>query len=202
MIYFVLWDFGLRMRHVSEILVPGFGRPVLLCGARCLGPEGWLHTYEMVTEHFVNPNLSVIVSKCWFSGYVHGVRQNICVESLPQPWPRLPDFWLFTSVNGCRADWRHSCLFPVCWRFEWPSSIVVGFYHHEPSRSCCFSLCNCLLLRSVGFRPNRCTWWNTWPRDDWCPWPSEGCCCSTDRKLRSLLSVGSHFDGSGGSKLM
>ena len=40
------------MRHVSEILVPG-----------CLGPEGWLHTYEMVTEHFANPNFSVVVAK-------------------------------------------------------------------------------------------------------------------------------------------
>ena len=26
------------MCHVSEVLVPGFGRPVLLCGARCLEP--------------------------------------------------------------------------------------------------------------------------------------------------------------------
>ena len=25
-------------------------------GARCLGPVGWLHTFEMVTEHFANPN--------------------------------------------------------------------------------------------------------------------------------------------------
>ena len=33
--------------------------------ARCLGPEGWLHTYEMVTEHFTDPNLSVVVAKCW-----------------------------------------------------------------------------------------------------------------------------------------
>ena len=31
------------MRQVSELLVPGFGRPVL-CGAGCLGPEGWRHT--------------------------------------------------------------------------------------------------------------------------------------------------------------
>ena len=34
--------------------------------ARCLGHVGWLHTFEMVTEHFANPNLSVSVSKCWF----------------------------------------------------------------------------------------------------------------------------------------
>ena len=29
-----------------------------------------------------------------------------------------------------------------------------------------------------------------------------GCCCCTHRELRSLLSVGSHFDGSGDSKLV
>ena len=58
------------MHHVSGILVPGFGRIVLLCRARCLGPEGWLHTYEMVTEHFDHPNLSVVVAKCWFLGCV------------------------------------------------------------------------------------------------------------------------------------
>ena len=56
------------MRHVSELLVSGFGRPVLLCRARCLRPEGWLHSYEMVMEHFANPNLSVVVAKCWFLG--------------------------------------------------------------------------------------------------------------------------------------
>ena len=28
------------MRHVSEVLVPGFGRPVCCVGARCLGPVG------------------------------------------------------------------------------------------------------------------------------------------------------------------
>ena len=58
------------MRHVSEVLVPGFCRPVLLCRARCLGPVGWLHTLEMVMEHFANPNLSVVVAKCWFLGFV------------------------------------------------------------------------------------------------------------------------------------
>ena len=46
------------MWHVSEILVPAFGRHVLLC----LG--------KMVTEHFANSNLSVVVAKCWFSGFV------------------------------------------------------------------------------------------------------------------------------------
>ena len=35
------------MRHVSELRVPGFGRPGLLCG---LGPDGWRDTYEMDTN--------------------------------------------------------------------------------------------------------------------------------------------------------
>ena len=55
------------MSHVSEILVPGFSRRVLLYrGKMPLELEGWLHTYEMVTEHFADPNLSVVVAKCWF----------------------------------------------------------------------------------------------------------------------------------------
>ena len=58
------------MPHVSGVLVPGFGRPVLLCRARCLGPEGWLHKFEVVTEHFANQNLSVVVAKCCFLGFV------------------------------------------------------------------------------------------------------------------------------------
>ena len=42
-------------------------------GARCLGHMGWLHTFEMVTEHFANPNLSVVVvtcRSCWFPNLV------------------------------------------------------------------------------------------------------------------------------------
>ena len=55
------------MRHVSEVLVSGFGRPVLLCRGKIVG---WLHTFDMVTEHFANPNLSVVVAKCCFLGFV------------------------------------------------------------------------------------------------------------------------------------
>ena len=53
-------DIGLvsDMHQVSELLVP-----VLLCQASCLKPEGWLHAYEMVMEHFANPNLSVVIAK-------------------------------------------------------------------------------------------------------------------------------------------
>ena len=59
---------GSDMRHVSQVLVPGFCRPVLLCRDGCY--VGWLHTFEMVTEHFASPNLSVVVAKCWFLLFV------------------------------------------------------------------------------------------------------------------------------------
>ena len=58
------------MRDVSEVLVPGFGRPVLLCRGKMPRAVGWLHKFEMVMEHFTNPNLSVVVAKCWFLGFV------------------------------------------------------------------------------------------------------------------------------------
>ena len=42
------------MRLVSEVLVPGSVALSCRVGARCLGPVGWLNTFEMVTEHFAN----------------------------------------------------------------------------------------------------------------------------------------------------
>ena len=58
------------MRHVSELLVPDFGRPVLLCRGKMPRARGMAHTYEMVTEHFANPNLRVVAARCWFLGFV------------------------------------------------------------------------------------------------------------------------------------
>ena len=55
------------MRHVS---VPVSIALSCCVGARCLRHVGWLHTFEMVTEHFAKPNLSVVVAKCWFLGFV------------------------------------------------------------------------------------------------------------------------------------
>ena len=58
------------MRHVLEVLVPVFCRPSCCAGVRCLGPVGWMYSFEMVTEHFAHSNLSVVVAKCWFLGFV------------------------------------------------------------------------------------------------------------------------------------
>ena len=57
------------MRHVSELLVPGFGRPVVLCRAGCLEPVGWQHMCEKDLELSANQNLSVVLAKCWFLGF-------------------------------------------------------------------------------------------------------------------------------------
>ena len=58
------------MSHVSQLRVPGLGCLSCCVGARRHGPVGWRHMYEMVTEHFANQNLSVVVAKCWFLGFV------------------------------------------------------------------------------------------------------------------------------------
>ena len=61
------------MRHVSELLVPGFGRllvPGFGCaGTGCLESVGWKHMYEMDLKLFANPNSSVVIAKCWFLGF-------------------------------------------------------------------------------------------------------------------------------------
>ena len=58
------------MRHVSELLVPGFGRPVLMCRGKMPRARGMAAYLRDGTEHFENPNLSVVVAKCWFWGFV------------------------------------------------------------------------------------------------------------------------------------
>ena len=65
-------------RHISELLVPGFGRPVLLCRMECRGPVGWLLMCEMDMGHFGNPNLSVAVVRRCYSGCVVLDRTFTC----------------------------------------------------------------------------------------------------------------------------
>ena len=58
------------MRHVSELLVPSFGRPVLLCRGKMPRAGGMaVFVRDGYTEHFANPNLSVVVAKCCFLGF-------------------------------------------------------------------------------------------------------------------------------------
>ena len=57
------------MRHVLELLVPGFGRPVLFCQGRLPRARG-MGAYVRDMEHFAKPSLSVVVAKWWFLGFV------------------------------------------------------------------------------------------------------------------------------------
>ena len=107
-----------------------------------------------------------------------GVRQNLHVLSLY----RNPDL----------DDQIFDCLLTSM------AARVVGFYNHKSSWCCSLWLCNCVWLRSVGCRNDPCTWCNAWP-PYWYSWRI-GRCCSTQRYLRSLLPVGSHFDGTGCTK--
>ena len=66
------------IRHVWEIWFLDSVALSCCVGVRCLGPEGWLHMLKMVTEHFANPNLSVVVAKCWFLGCVVSDRIFMC----------------------------------------------------------------------------------------------------------------------------
>ena len=58
------------MRHVSEVLVPGFYRPVLLCRGKIPRERGMAAYVRDGYGAFANPNLSVVVAKCWFLGFV------------------------------------------------------------------------------------------------------------------------------------
>ena len=57
-------------RHVSELLVPGFGRPVLLCRGKLPRARVIAAYDEMDMEDFAHQNLSVVVVECWLLGFV------------------------------------------------------------------------------------------------------------------------------------
>ena len=59
------------IRHVSEVLVPGFGRPVLLCRGKMPRARGMAAYVRDGYGVFRQPKLfSVVVAKCWFLGFV------------------------------------------------------------------------------------------------------------------------------------
>ena len=73
--------------------------------ARCLGPAGRLHTYEMVTEHLANPKFDCGCCEMLFFR-ICGVRQNIYVFSLYSN-PDLNDrifYCLLASMAAVQAD--------------------------------------------------------------------------------------------------
>ena len=64
--------------HMSELLVPGFGRPVLLCRDGVPRARGMAAYVRDGMGHFANLNLSVAVVRCWYSGCVVLDRTSMC----------------------------------------------------------------------------------------------------------------------------
>ena len=111
----LLWSetFVSDMRHVSELLVNGFGRPVLLCRGRMPRARGMAAYVRAGYGAFCQPKLSTVVAEMLVFR-VCGARQNLYVFSLY----RIPDLddlifnCLLTSNSAMLAeDVRASFLF-------------------------------------------------------------------------------------------
>ena len=92
------------MPHVSETMVSGFGRPVLLCRGKMPRAQGMAAYVRDGYGAFRQPRYEC--GCCEMLVFrVCGVRQNLYVFSLYRN-PDIDDriFLLFTSINGCRAD--------------------------------------------------------------------------------------------------
>ena len=72
------------MRYVSELLVPGFGRPVLLCRERMPRARGMAAYVGAGYGAFRQHNFECGCCEMLFFR-VCSVRQNLCLQSLPQP---------------------------------------------------------------------------------------------------------------------
>ena len=129
---------------------------------------------------FANQNLSVILAKCWFLELA--VWDEACMCSVFTATltliTRIFDC-LLTLMAAAQAKAVHASSLPVDdlndHHQEWLGSTTMNRY------GVAALTLNCVLLRSVDCRPNPCMWWNTWPIDDWCSWPSTGFCCRTHR---------------------
>ena len=122
-------------------------------------------------------NLSVVIAKCWFVGFVLWDRTFICsLYRNPDLDDQIFDCFL-TSMAAVQAeDVRATFLFVGDLNVhhqEWLASLTTN--HHGVAA---FDFANVLGWDQLVIGP---TWWNTWPPDDWYSWLSTGWCCSTDR---------------------
>ena len=84
------------MRHMSEVLVPGFGRPVLLRRGKMPRARGMAAYVRDSYGAFRQPKFACGCCEMLIFR-ICGVRQNLYVYSLYR------NFRLFTSINGCCA---------------------------------------------------------------------------------------------------
>ena len=143
-----------HMHHVSELLVPRFGGPVLLC--RGMMPQRKICKIGILSISPTQIWVWLLQIACFCGLWCD--TELLSDQSLLQPLPRWPNFLLFTNINGCRAGWGCVLFFHVCGWFEWSSPGVVRFYDQESSWCCRLWLRNYVSLRSVVCQPDPCTW--------------------------------------------
>ena len=90
------------MRHVLEVLVPGFGCPVFLCRGKMPRARGLAAYVRDGYGAFRQPKFERVYCKMLVFK-VCGIRQNLYVYSLYLNPDLDVYFLLFTSINGCRA---------------------------------------------------------------------------------------------------
>ena len=166
------------MRPLSELLVPGIGRAVLLCWSRMPRAQGMAAYVRDGYGALSQPKFECGFGEMIVFGFC-GVRQNWYLQSWPQSWPRWLEFWLFTNINGFREDWGCACLFPFCGLVDRPSSGEVGFYKHKSSW-CCILWLRKSKYEKDGCWLEPCKYLNTWHLDG-CSWSSTGRCCIPHR---------------------
>ena len=90
------------MRHVSEVLVPGFCHPLLLCRGKMPRAHGMAAYVRDGYRAFGQSKFECGCCKMLVFK-VCGMRQNLYVYSLYLNPDLDVYFLLFTSINGCRA---------------------------------------------------------------------------------------------------
>ena len=167
------------MQHVSEVLVPSFGRPVLLCRGKMPRARGMVAYVRDGYGAFRQPKF-----ECGCCGIlffmVCGVRQNIYVYSLYRN-PDLDDRifnCLLSSMAAVQAkDVRASFLFVSDLNGhhqEWLGSTITNRHGVAAFDFATVSICDQLVVGPTHARGGTLDLLMTDDPD------STGCCCSTD----------------------
>ena len=195
------WALILLSQICSRVGVTGariWSHCLLLPGQGVSCHEGWLHTYKWLWSSSPTKIWAWLLGNAGFYG-LWCKTELLCVQSLPHPW--WSDFWLFTNINGCMQAENARATFLFVDDLNGHHQERLGFRTTNRHGVATFDKKTVSRCDQLDDGPThaRGGTFDLQMSDDWYSWPRTGCSCRT-HKLRSLLSVGSHFDGSGCSK--
>ena len=153
---------------VSDLLVPGFGRPVLLCRGKLPRARRMAAYVRDGYGAFRQPKFEcgcceiLVVRVC-------GLRQNLFVYSLYRNLDQDARIYdcLLTSMAVLQAeDVRASFLFVGDLNGQHQEWLGSSMTNSHGVAAFDFVTADTHPCSSVGFRPDPCTWWNTCPPDD------------------------------------